>query len=76
MTLMAAQRDATWYSHPSTTGGKRWHVVSADGVSPACGAQMVLQDDMGIQAEEVPNNSRCQRPGCKQLWPQAEANNR
>ncbi len=75
MTLMAAQRDAMWHSNPSTSGGKRWHVVSADGVTPACGAQMMLQDDMAIQASEVMQSSRCQRPGCKQLWPHAEANN-
>ena len=74
MALLAAQRDATWHSRPSTTGAKRWHVVSADGVTPACRAQMVLQDDMAIEASEVMESRRCQRPGCKQLWPVVEAN--
>lgn len=74
MALLAAQRDATWHTRPSTTGAKRWHVVSTDGVTPACGAQMVLQDDKAVQAEEVAISSRCQRPGCRQLWPQAKAN--
>lgn len=68
---MAAQRDATWHAHPSRAGVKRWHVLSVDGVSPACGAQLVLQNDAAIQAEEVAQRSRCQRPGCKQLWPQS-----
>lgn len=68
---MAAQRDATWHSRPSRSGAKRWHVVSVDGVSPACGAQMVLQEDAAIKAEDVAQSGRCQRPGCKQLWPQS-----
>lgn len=75
MTL-AAPRDASWHPRPSTTGPKRWHVVSADGVTPACGAQMLLQDDAAIPLEEVAQSSRCQRSGCKQLWPQSvEAHN-
>lgn len=73
MVVMAAQRDATWHRSPSTSGSKRWHIVSADGVSPACGAPMMLQDDMAIDAAEVTQFSRCQRPGCKQLWPDVKA---
>ncbi|MBV8248473.1 MAG: hypothetical protein JO200_08470 [Comamonas sp.] len=50
-------------------GPKRWHVLRSDGVTPACGAQMVSQTDKAIDAIEVPDTCRCMRPGCKQLWP-------
>ncbi len=73
MVVLAAQSDATWHRRPSTTGSKRWHVVSDEGATPACGAPMMLQDDRAIDAAEVPQSSRCQRPGCKQLWPDVKA---
>lgn len=69
MTVMAAQREQRGTADPQQRGGKRWHVVSADGVTPACGAPMLLQNDMTIPAAEVMQSSRCQRPGCKHLWP-------
>ena len=70
MALMASQRDASWYGNPSTNGVKRWHIVSSDGRTPGCGASMLLIAEMAINAADVATSSRCQRPGCKQLWPQ------
>jgi hypothetical protein len=49
---------------------KRWHIVSSDGRTPGCGASMLLIAEMAINAADVATSSRCQRPGCKQLWPQ------
>lgn len=69
VTTKAAQRDATWHSRPSATGAKRWHVLSVDGVTPACGGQMVLQADRAVDFNEVPASGQCMRPGCKQRWP-------
>ena len=64
--LMAALRDASWFSHPDVRTPKRWHILNANG-NPACGLVTLLDDPMA--AADVPDECRCQRAGCKGRWP-------
>ena len=64
--IMAAPRDASWYSRPNTAGLKKMHVVGADGRS-ACG-RSILQDDEWEPAASVDPVFRCKKPGCRERW--------
>ena len=62
---LAARRDASVYrsiGHASVQ-----HIVAA-GYTSACGRSILLVED-AVPAAEVPQESRCQRYGCKQRWP-------
>jgi len=76
-TLMAASRDASWYDCPDTTTVKVMHVARVyeldDTVwSARCNRRTPLDETVSRPAEEVPAGLRCQRRGCRELWP-AEA---
>lgn len=66
----AALRDASWLSRPNTTSVKRYHVFHPTQRTALCGLQAILCVENAIDAEEVPQALRCQRPGCKQGWPE------
>lgn len=66
--LMAALRDASWFSRPNVRTPKRWHVLNAAG-NPSCGLVTLL--DVPMPAADVPDECRCQRAGCKDRWPRA-----
>ena len=79
MTVRAAKRDASWYDKPGQSW--RWHIVLREQYA-ACSPphpernhwpRMVLAIDGSgggtRPAAEVPDISRCRRPGCRQRWP-------
>ena len=68
--LMAARRDASWYSCPGRAG--RYHVVAPDGIGGLCGVQMLAavgETSTAIPAERVEPVLRCRRRGCAEAWP-------
>lgn len=67
--VMAALRDASWWSNPDTRTPKRSHVLRVDGRA-ACGLVAAMCDPE--PAENVPDWQRCKRPGCRETWPPAE----
>lgn len=70
----ASTRDASFYRRPDVRSVKVYHVIAAPGMS-ACGRLLYDHPEShdaaadGIEATEAPMNLRCQRPGCKTLWP-------
>lgn len=69
-TIKASTRDASWYSRPNVSYPKKYHVVGPDGIDgmSACGRSL-LSYDHEMEAEAVPDHSRCKRKGCKEKWP-------
>ena len=68
--LMAARRDASWYSYPGRAG--RYHIVAPDGIGSLCGVQMLSADgetSTAIPAARVECVLRCRRRGCAEAWP-------
>lgn len=63
--VMAAFRDASWFSRPDTRSPKRAHVMITD-EKAACGLQSVFSDP--VLAEDIPMFQRCNRPGCRGKW--------
>ena len=68
--LMAALRDASWFSYPGWAD--KFHIVH--GIRSACGrCQVLVNDDDYIRpASSIPKHMRCQKRGCKELWPDKE----
>lgn len=69
--LMAAFRDASWFSTPDVVAPKKAHVLRPDG-SPMCGLKAVMCDP--LPAFTVDSFQRCRRQGCKDAWPSAKGN--
>ena len=63
--LEAARRDASFYRKPGRAEVD--HIVMTDGFS-GCG-NVVLYVEGCMDAENVPENDRCMRRGCKERWP-------
>ena len=61
---LAARRDASWLSTPGTS--RKVHVVAGDGGSKCSGMMLVL--DAAVPLDQVPQNVRCQRHGCREAW--------
>jgi hypothetical protein len=69
--VKAALRDASWYANPSGHGWNaippKYHVVVGSG--PACNPNGVLiAEDTLMDAADVEDDARCQRPGCRRAW--------
>jgi len=64
--LQAAFRDASFLNNPDTRTPKRAHVLNEDG-TPRCGLMAMMGDPE--PADQIPDNLRCKRPGCRQAWP-------
>lgn len=71
--LQAAFRDASFWRRPDTQSAKMAHVLRADG-TPACGIQAMMGDPE--PAERIQVVLRCKRPGCRQLWPDTDPDDR
>lgn len=65
--VMAAFRDASWYSNPDTGTSRKYH-ISIDDMA-ACNRQVPLYEDGAVEADTVYPHMRCQRRGCKSRWP-------
>lgn len=71
--ILAAKRDASWFVSPGYAA--KWHVCDERDPSrlhrARCGAAALLDDDADavVDARTVPQTSRCQRPGCREVWP-------
>lgn len=66
----AATRDASWYRRPNVRAAKAMHVVGDDGKASACGRLLyATEGPETVDAAEVPQALRCQRPGCRGRWP-------
>lgn len=70
MADMAYLRDASWRDFPSTSGVRRqFHLQSpSDAGLTACGVGVINDQDARLVAD-LPESHRCQRNGCRQLWP-------
>lgn len=66
--LLAAFRDASFFSQPDTRFAKKAHIVFDDS-RPACGIRTVLRDKE--PAVGISKFVRCQRKGCCEHWPAA-----
>jgi hypothetical protein len=64
--VLAAWRDASWHNSPGVA--RRYHVL-VDGMAACNSRSMLLNDDNARPAEEIQAGLRCQRPGCRRLWP-------
>lgn len=63
--LVAASRDASYYSRPGRAEVR--HIVADNWA--ACGRGPLVEED-AVPVAEVPRGGRCQRPGCRQHWPE------
>jgi len=64
--VLASWRDASWFNSPGVA--RRYHVL-LDGMAACNTRSMLLSDEATRLAEGVEQRLRCQRPGCKGLWP-------
>lgn len=68
--MRAAKRDASWYAYPGTAW--QYHIVVGD-LLPACNPQgALLTEETARPAEEVAEDVRCRRPGCRVRWPKGK----
>lgn len=74
--LLAALRDASWHYTPGTAW--KYHVIVDE--YAACSRprsdgwpRMTLAEFTERFAVDVPDGLRCQRPGCRQRWPEPAA---
>lgn len=75
--LRASIRDASWLRSPSIYGRVVYHVHAGDelenmGAHAACNSLWwlpPLKSFVSVRASAVPLELRCQRPGCRKLWP-------
>jgi hypothetical protein len=70
--LLAAQRDASWFSSGRGGNGGVYHVMTPDGL-PLCGQRTLLIDDRAVPAGDVEPMLRCRRNGCRQAYDQLGA---
>jgi hypothetical protein len=63
--MLAGPRDASFFRSPGRSRG-RYHIITGDG-GGACGLPMV-DERLGTPASDVPEDERCQRPGCKAAY--------
>lgn len=83
MSVIAAQRDASWFGHPDVYSLKKYHIAIETGdlrrrlvlgTAPdyvaACNPETrPLFELSAMAADRVPEGLRCQSNGCQQRWP-------
>lgn len=72
--LVAGTRDASWYDRPDVRTVKAFHIATVAN-TPACApgpdfhsGVVALCDFTYERAENVYDDLRCRRPGCKVHW--------
>ena len=63
----ASRRDASFWRYSHSQGSTKYHVIK-DRLWSACGGIMLIPED-AIDAADVPEYQRCQKPGCRKRWP-------
>ncbi|MFA7333499.1 MAG: hypothetical protein WC130_04305 [Kiritimatiellia bacterium] len=67
--VMAARRDASWFACPGVS--YKYHVSTGRNMA-ACNPRMMPLDKYSLtHVDGVAVELRCQRNGCKQVWPNA-----
>lgn len=73
MTLAAAPRDASWWSHPNVYSFKAVHADNGDAFA-MCNSWMLLSESLRWpDSREVPTEIRCRRRACKRAFDAADS---
>ncbi len=70
--LIAGTRDASWYDRPDVHTVKAWHIATEHDTA-ACSPgpefhRSIILFDSYLDADQVFDDLRCRRPGCRVHW--------